>query len=63
MVLDAEELDERAGVIVQEWNGIFAAYEAFYIHSILHTVLPIDAWSRLSDTTGIGMKMHRVRTK
>jgi len=30
-------LDSRANEIVSEWSGIFAPYEAFYIHSILYS--------------------------
>ena len=35
--MEKSELDSRADRIVGEWSGIFAPYEAFYIHSILYS--------------------------
>ncbi len=41
------DLDERAGLITDEWNGIFALYEAFYIHSIEYSAdRSIEAFER-----------------
>jgi hypothetical protein len=35
--LDSEELDRRAAIIANEWDGVFAPFEAFYIHSIIYS--------------------------
>ncbi len=35
-MIDINELEERANIVKNEWNGIFAPYEAFYIHSIIY---------------------------
>ena len=35
--MDIDELERRAGKIADEWQGIFATYEAFYIQSIMYT--------------------------
>ena len=35
--MEKADLDSRADRIVGEWSGIFAPYEAFYIHSILYS--------------------------
>lgn len=35
--MDDDELKPRAEHITAEWGGIFAAYEAIYIHSVMYT--------------------------
>ena len=34
--VDEEALKDREGMIIREYSGIFPAYEAFYIHSIIY---------------------------
>lgn len=45
--VDEQERLYRARQITEEWGGIFPAYEAFYIHSILYTAdRSIEAFER-----------------
>lgn len=53
--LDKSEIDRRASVIVNDWAGIFAPYEAFYIHSILYSSSRvIESFQRYDIARSIG---------
>ena len=35
--MDVVEVNERALIVARDWGGIFAPFEAFYIHSIIYS--------------------------
>jgi hypothetical protein len=50
-----EELDHRASIILKDYSGIFAAYEAFYIESIVYaSSRAIDAFLRYDIARSVG---------
>jgi hypothetical protein len=55
--MDKVEIERRKRVVIDEWDGIYPIYEAFYIHSIIYSAERAELAFRRYDSS-LSVKPH-----